>query len=72
MYPRFGMAYTAMYTAQARAHASLLQQQENQAPEARAAVLSEIHNDEAGALWRMSAVIVVIMAVAGTVAWFAV
>lgn len=71
MYPRFGMTYVAIQTAQARARAAQLQQPDL-APVARAAVFSEAaHNDDAGVLLRMGAVIAVVVAVAGTVAWFA-
>lgn len=71
MYPRFGMTYVAIEAAQARARAAQLQQHDL-TPTTRAAVFSDAaHNDEAGALWRMGAIITVVVAVAGTIAWFA-
>ena len=71
MYSRFGMTHIAVEAAQARMRAAQLQQHNNQRSEARAAVPSDAHNDEAGALWRMAAVIAVILALVGNFAWFA-
>ncbi|MDB5531510.1 MAG: hypothetical protein JWR51_4613 [Devosia sp.] len=70
MYSRFGMSYIAVEAAQARMRAAQLQEHNNQRSEARAAVLSAAHDDDVGALWRMGAVIVVILALVGTFAWF--
>lgn len=72
MYPRFGMAYTAIQTAQAQARVAQLKQQDDEASDARAAVFPETRNAEISALWRMAAAIAVILAVVvGAVAWFA-
>jgi hypothetical protein len=71
MYSRFGMSHIAVEAAQARIRAAQLHQQHNQRSEPRAAVLSAAHDDDAGALWRMGTVIVVILALVVTFAWFA-
>lgn len=69
MYSRFGMTHVAIQAAQARARAAELQQHHDATPHARAAVLAT-HDDKKGALWRMAAVVAVIVAVVGTIAWF--
>lgn len=71
MYSRFGMSHIAVEAALARMRAAQLQQHNNQRSEPRAALLSAAHDDDAGALWRMGAVIVVILAMVATFAWFA-
>lgn len=71
MYPRFGMTYVAIQTAQARLRAAQQHQQGNETPDARAAVFSQTYNDEVGALWRMGAVIAVVVAGVAAILWFA-
>lgn len=72
MYPRFGMAHVAIQTAQARARATQTPQRHEVAPPVHPAIFSDVaDNDEAGVLWRMAAIIVVIAALSGAVAWFA-
>lgn len=69
MYPRFGMTEVAIQTAQARMRAAQLQQQHHhEMPRARAAVATD--DSAKQALWRMGAVIALIVAVAGAIAWF--
>ncbi len=72
MYSRFGMAYVATQTAQARAHANQTPQRPEVALPVHPAIFSDVvHNDEAGAVWRMGGIIAVIAAVSGAIAWFA-
>lgn len=69
MYPRFGMTYVAILTAQARARGIQPHQQSGAAPVTAAPVFSGADNEVVGALWRMGAVIAVIAALAGSVMW---
>lgn len=69
MYSRFGMTYIAVRTAAARQQEAQLRQHDH--PPADVPVTHLRPNDEAGALWRMGAVIGLALVLAGTVVVFA-
>lgn len=69
MYPRFGMTYIAVRTAAARQQEAQLRQHDN--PPADLPVPHLHSNDEAGAMWRMGAVVGLVVVLAGTIAVFA-
>jgi hypothetical protein len=69
MYPRFGMTYVAILTAQARARAAHFHPQDGDGPRAYGPCFRTQIVTVTGALWRMGAVIAVITALAGSFFW---